>query len=86
MSAEKRNCQNEEGYEDCATREYLRRVKERCFCVPENLIEQEDDGDLQQVLDDGELRQPHMKRQTGTEQPNMILNKRYIRSYAISRR
>ena len=44
MSEEKRNCQNEERYEDCATREYLKRVKEICSCIPENLMGQDDDG------------------------------------------
>ena len=44
MSAEKRNCQNEERYEDCATEEYLKRVKEICSCIPENLMGQDDDG------------------------------------------
>ena len=43
MSAERRNCQNEERYEDCATEEYLKRVKTVCSCIPENLLEEADD-------------------------------------------
>ena len=43
MSAERRNCQNEERYEDCATGEYLERVKRICSCIPENLLGEADD-------------------------------------------
>ena len=43
MSAERRNCQNEERYEDCATADYLKRVKKICSCIPENLLEDADD-------------------------------------------
>ena len=43
MNLEKRNCQNDELYEDCATNEYLERVKRICSCIPENLIGEADD-------------------------------------------
>ena len=43
MSAERRNCQNEERYEDCATEDYLKRVKKICSCIPESLLEETDD-------------------------------------------
>ena len=44
LRAEKRNCQSEERYEDCSTGEYLKRIKEICSCIPENLIGKDDDG------------------------------------------
>ena len=43
MSAERRNCQTEESYEDCATADYLKRVKKVCSCIPENLLDEADD-------------------------------------------
>lgn len=43
MSAERKNCQNEERYEDCASEEYLKRVKKICSCIPENLLGEADD-------------------------------------------